>query len=163
MEKNVEPLTDDELARLRKCADTIPTDDEWFTLGDPWLGGGMETQVIARSPDPHVAVVVCDMLDLASAGHEDEFSDDEWHARNWANAEFIATFDPPTVKLMLATIRRAEQDNKRLREALGKCTGYLLNAKIDIETGAPRKTALATIEGGLNMARAALKTGEQAL
>ena len=121
MSETVKLLTPDELVRLRKCADSIPTDDEWFTLGDPWLGGGMETQVIARSPDPHVALVVCDMLDLAMAGHEDQFTDDEWSARNWANAEFIAAFDPPTVKRMLATIAdletklAVEQETSRAR------------------------------------------------
>lgn len=81
----------------------------------------------------------------------------------WRGPNEYRPYTMPLVDRLLATVARAEQDNKRLREALGKCTGYLLNAKIDIETGAPRRTALATIEGGLNMARSALKTGEQAL
>jgi hypothetical protein len=44
----------------------------------------------------------------------------------------------------------------RLRAELGAATGYMLNAKIDLETGAPKRTAIATIEGGLRRARAAV-------
>lgn len=43
-----------------------------------------------------------------------------------------------------------------LLEALKAVSGYLLNAKIDLETGAPKKTAVATIEGGLKIARTAI-------
>ena len=42
-----------------------------------------------------------------------------------------------------------------LLAALNAARGYLLNAKIDLETGAPKKTALNTIEGGLRMIDAA--------
>ena len=48
----------------------------------------------------------------------------------------------------------------RLRDgplkALEAACGYLLNAKIDLETGAPRATAIRTIEGGLKMAQEAI-------
>ena len=44
----------------------------------------------------------------------------------------------------------------RLRAELGAATGYMLNAKIDLETGASKRTAIATIEGGLRRARAAV-------
>lgn len=37
----------------------------------------------------------------------------------------------------------------RLRAELSAARGYLMNAKIDLETGAPKKTVIATIEGGL--------------
>lgn len=40
--------------------------------------------------------------------------------------------------------------------ALQAASGYLLNAKIDLETGAPKQTAIQTIEGGLKVVRAAL-------
>lgn len=40
--------------------------------------------------------------------------------------------------------------------ALKASEGYLLNAKIDLETGAPKRTAINTIDGGLNVVRAAL-------
>jgi hypothetical protein len=46
-------------------------------------------------------------------------------------------------------------ENERLRTALKASEGYLLNAKIDLETGAPKRTALNTIEGGLKMVREA--------
>ena len=45
---------------------------------------------------------------------------------------------------------------ERLRGELSAATGYMLNAKIDLETGAPKRTAIATIEGGLRRARAAV-------
>lgn len=48
-------------------------------------------------------------------------------------------------------------ENAALREALGAAIGYLLNAKIDLETGARKSTAIATIDGGLRRARAALQ------
>ena len=47
-------------------------------------------------------------------------------------------------------------ETKRLRAELSAATGYMLNAKIDLETGAPKRTAITTIEGGLRRARAAL-------
>jgi hypothetical protein len=43
-----------------------------------------------------------------------------------------------------------------LRGELSAATGYMLNAKIDLETGASKRTAIATIEGGLRRARAAV-------
>ena len=45
---------------------------------------------------------------------------------------------------------------ERLRGELSAATGYMLNAKIDLETGASKRTAIATIEGGLRRARAAV-------
>ncbi len=46
-----------------------------------------------------------------------------------------------------------------LREALEKASGYMTNAAIDLQTGAPKRTALNTIEGGLKMVRDALAQG----
>lgn len=45
---------------------------------------------------------------------------------------------------------------ERLRAALSAAIGYMVNAAIDLETGAPKKTALATINGGIAKARKAL-------
>lgn len=45
--------------------------------------------------------------------------------------------------------------SKRLA-ALKASLGYLLNAKIDLETGAPKKTAIQTLDGGIARVRAAL-------
>lgn len=44
----------------------------------------------------------------------------------------------------------------KLLATLRAACGYLLNAKIDLETGAPKKTALRTIEGGVALVQAAL-------
>lgn len=49
---------------------------------------------------------------------------------------------------------------ERLRAALKAASGYLLNARIDLETGAPKRTAIQTIDGGLTVVRAALKENE---
>jgi hypothetical protein len=48
-----------------------------------------------------------------------------------------------------------------LLAALKAASGYLLNAKIDLETGAPKRTAIATIEGGLKLVREAIGKAEQ--
>lgn len=42
-----------------------------------------------------------------------------------------------------------------LEAALASAIGHLMNAKIDLETGCPKRTAIATIEGGIRMARVA--------
>lgn len=77
---------------------------------------------------------------------------------------------PDTAPLSLcpegAAVERIEQldaDNERLlklvgtlRNALGAASGYLQNAAIDLQTGTRKKTAIATIEGGLRVVRAAL-------
>lgn len=38
--------------------------------------------------------------------------------------------------------------------------GYLLNAKIDLESGAPKRTAIQTIEGGIRLADEAIAKAE---
>lgn len=43
-----------------------------------------------------------------------------------------------------------------LLASLSACVGYLLNAKIDLETGATKATAIRTIEGGIKQAREAI-------
>ena len=45
---------------------------------------------------------------------------------------------------------------KALREALAAAKGYLLNAHIDLETGAPKRTAINTLSGGIRLVREAL-------
>lgn len=47
-----------------------------------------------------------------------------------------------------------------LLAALRAAQGYMRNAKIDLETGAPKKTALATIDGGLRLVDAAITKAE---
>ncbi len=45
---------------------------------------------------------------------------------------------------------------RELEDELRAAIGYMTNASIDLETGATKKTALATINGGIKRARAAL-------
>lgn len=51
---------------------------------------------------------------------------------------------------------RHEQEIGRLRAIISACGGYLMNAKIDLETGAPKRTAIRTIEGGIKIVNDAL-------
>lgn len=44
-----------------------------------------------------------------------------------------------------------------LAEALRAAKGYMMNAAIDLETGTPKKTTLATLNGGIRMIDEALK------
>ena len=52
------------------------------------------------------------------------------------------------------------QDNSSLLKALNGAAGYLKNAHIDLATGAPKKTAMATIAGGIKLVEAALAKAE---
>jgi hypothetical protein len=57
----------------------------------------------------------------------------------------------------VTSVEAMAAENAALREALSAANGYLLNAKIDLETGARKSTAITTIEGGLRRVRAALQ------
>ena len=46
--------------------------------------------------------------------------------------------------------------NDALVKALEASCGYLLNAKIDLETGCTKAVAIRTIDGGLKMIRAVI-------
>jgi hypothetical protein len=79
----------------------------------------------------------------------DEIGED----RCWSQSDAWVTCEEcglPSVKYIIAT----EYDV--LMKALAASQGYLMNAKIDLETGAPKATAIRTIEGGLNMIKVAL-------
>lgn len=53
---------------------------------------------------------------------------------------------------------RLKAENEHLRKTLSAAGGYLTNASIDLQTGAPKRTAINTIEGGLKMLREALES-----
>jgi hypothetical protein len=55
-----------------------------------------------------------------------------------------------------AEIRKLCQQRDELLTALKATKGYLMNAKIDLETNAPKKTAINTIDGGLQLVDAAI-------
>lgn len=99
-----------------------------FTPG-PWSFDGNSCGIVDGPDDRIRALVYGDGIGVG---------DSENPASMYANARLIAAAPA-------------------LYEALEKVCGYLLNAQIDIETGAKRSTAVATIQGGLSMARAALK------
>ena len=61
---------------------------------------------------------------------------------------------------ILAALDAAEARVKRLEEALASAKGYMLNAKIDIETGTKKRTTLDTLTGGLRLIDAALAKEE---
>jgi hypothetical protein len=52
-------------------------------------------------------------------------------------------------------------DTAYLVEAALAAIGYLRNAKIDLETGAPKATAIRTIDGGIAMLEKAFADAEQ--
>lgn len=93
-------LSAEQLERLKALAEQAdPKRDmgKWYVVEQPWLPPGAEPYVVSGNPDPHVAKYVCDFVDVSIAGHEDEFSDDEWSARNWALAEYVASVSPEVI------------------------------------------------------------------
>lgn len=57
---------------------------------------------------------------------------------------------------LVAQLQSERAKVKALREALAAAKGYLLNAHIDLETGAPKRTAINTLSGGIRLVREAL-------
>lgn len=49
-----------------------------------------------------------------------------------------------------------EAEIVRLRTELSAACGYMRNARIDLETGTPKRTAIQTLDSGLKRAEAAL-------
>lgn len=119
-----------DLARIKEAAEKA-TKGGWFVLDDPWLGGGVETMVLAGSPDPHLGRAVCDFIDAATSGYEDEFTDEQWTARNWANAAHISASDPETVLTLVAVVEAAlthisEYDNPAPDLVMRASTRFIL-------------------------------------
>lgn len=48
-----------------------------------------------------------------------------------------------------------------LTRTIEACVGYMLNARIDLETGATKATAIRTIDGGIKMAHDALERAKE--
>jgi hypothetical protein len=59
-------------------------------------------------------------------------------------------FETPSIQHVAAA------EIERLQKLLSAASGYLMNAKIDLETNATKRTAIRTIEGGIKMIEAAL-------
>lgn len=58
--------------------------------------------------------------------------------------------------ILARSFELAIQEIERLHKALSASGGYLMNAKIDLETGAPKRTAIRTIDGGIRLVNEAL-------
>ena len=54
------------------------------------------------------------------------------------------------------TIFERDAERVALVRALKAALGYMMNARIDLETGCTKATAIATISGGIERARVAL-------
>lgn len=110
----------DLIERLREKAEAIPAEErDWYTLDQPWLGRDMETMILSGNPDPHVGVMVCDFQDAGLAGVEDRYEDEDWTARNWAMAEYIAAADPNTVLALIKEISELREALKPFATAMG--------------------------------------------
>ena len=59
------------------------------------------------------------------------------------------------------TIASLSERIRELEEALRASAGYLRNAKIDLETGATKATAIRTIDGGLKRVEAGLTQADE--
>jgi hypothetical protein len=70
--------------------------------------------------------------------------------REWSPEQAVETWNT----------RPQSERVSRLEEALKASLGHLMNAKIDLETGAPKATAIRTIEGGIRRARSALNQSD---
>jgi len=97
-----------ELERLARAATPGTVMGDWYVVEPAYLPRDTETYVIAGSPDPHVGEMVCDFPDASMAGVEDKYDDDEWTARNWALAEYIAAFCPTTAVALIERIKTLE-------------------------------------------------------
>lgn len=71
---------------------------------------------------------------------------------DYPDAHEVATTSETYAPLIARAINAYEPMLKALRSA----EGYLLNAKIDLQTGTKKATTLNTIEGGLKMVREAI-------
>jgi hypothetical protein len=49
--------------------------------------------------------MVCDMPTVDAAGMDGDYSEDEWTARNWANAAYIAAAHPQAILDLISTNR----------------------------------------------------------
>ena len=65
------------------------------------------------------------------------------------------------VKVSRQAVEEVLEQYDGMRKALDAACGYLLNAKIDLETGAPKRTAINTIAGGLKVMRDAIAKTDQ--
>lgn len=85
------------------------------------------------------------------------------HARNLERYPFESATMAEAGRLAANAIRSAIREvhgveGETLYDALSAAAGYLRNAQIDLETDAPKATALRTIKGGLKRVEDALSS-----
>lgn len=137
----------EELRRLAEIADPSP----WVRCGVRYKFGGEDCFAVGPDGNP---------IAFFPIGRTDAE-----HTLALRSAEFAARArkDVPDLlsALVAATARAeaAEAEAKRLREWLSSAKGYMLNAKIDLETGTKKKTTIDTLTGGLRLIDAALAKG----
>jgi len=102
----------DALDKVAKAAMPGAVTGDWYVVEPAYLPRDTEAYVIAGSPDPHVGEMVCDFPDASMAGVEDKYDDDEWTARNWALAEYIAAFCPTTAVALIERIKTLEANQR---------------------------------------------------
>lgn len=67
------------------------------------------------------------------------------------------------MRVAAARIMTLDADLRLLTDELSAMLGYMRNARIDLETGAPKATAIRTISGGIKRAEEALAKIDAAL
>lgn len=75
------------------------------------------------------------------------------------NSTVAMTDDEITAEWGLVRAERLselERENAALRAELSAAVGYMMNARIDLETGCTKATTIKTVSGGIDRARAAL-------
>lgn len=156
------PLSDEDIAEIKAAAEKA-TKDEWFVVKSPWLPRDVETYVVAGSPDPHAALMICDFQDASGAGVESDWEDDDWTARNWANAEHIAASNPLAVLGLIHRIQSLTSSLERCREALtlseNALACFLETPEFVVTVGGNP----IVVDGMLSMSRTALTKTREAL
>jgi hypothetical protein len=89
-------------------------------------------------------------------GKDEELEKALFYKRQWHQESARAERLDNENRAQADRIEALRAEREKLRAELSAAKGYLMNAKIDLETGAPKATALRTIEGGIARVSAAL-------
>ncbi len=93
------------------------------------------------------------------SGYATGVADGHRLAAKWAS-EALAQEPPAEQETQIEATTLAVKyaaESERYYSILRQALGYLHNAKVDLETGCPKKTALNTLQGGINLIENALK------
>ena len=96
--------TPDIIERLR-ALEAKATKGRWYLLETPWLAHGLETMILAGSPDPHVGRAVCDFQ------CQEQEQGDGPESNGWNDADFIVALRNALPELVAHCSRlKAERD-----------------------------------------------------